>query len=365
MSNSTIEAISRRAERAANRVRVRKNRMFYTFADKAIVPTFLTRFRSRTSIEAREEFLDLHGQPFQCLPIFGASMSFMRSKVAIGMAHGRGVHILPRVGVSDRERIEDVVATNPHSVGASIKLSDSDAFLKSLFSHSNLRFASIDIAHGANKSCLYLLDKLARDYGIQQGVIVGNVGSLAGVVYLYRAMKLLGYRQVIIKVGVGPGSACTTRLNTGVGVGQLTLLEDIYAYIQRRRIDDLKIIADGGLNTFGDICKALARSHGVMTGRLLASDDFEGESQVTDDGHWMVKYYGMASDKVPGKKKFIEGGETMVPRQGTNSQVVLMRMSEAIQSSMSYVNARTLREYRENVRFALNSNAAIIEGGIR
>jgi IMP dehydrogenase len=178
-------------------------------------------------------------------------------------------------------------------------------------------------------------------------------------------MKLSGFKSIIIKVGVGPGSVCTTRINTGVGVGQFTLLEQIYRVRQELGYDDVQIISDGGVNAAGDFVKALAFSECVMMGKFFASGSFEENVLIKDNGKLIgVHLYGMASAMVTEKRNFIEGSSQTLKSFHQNAQEAVNRLREGLQSAMTYVNSSTLTEFRKNVRFATNSHAAIIESGV-
>jgi IMP dehydrogenase len=315
---------------------------YYTFADKTIIPTFLTQPVSRRQVNVRQLFYTTKGT-IEIFPAFGASMSMMRSRFARDVWDGGngGVHILPRVGLSDEERLRDVQASAPALVGAALGINEKEEFLAELFAQPNLIFASIDIAHGANAAVLPVLAKI-RGLGIDSGVILGNVGSIEGFAYAYWLMKLSGFRHFILKVGVGPGSVCTTRINTGV-----------------------QIIADGGVNSSGDFVKALAYSDGVMMGKFFASGSFEDEVLIKKDGQLEgVLLYGMASMLVTEKRNFIEGSSQTLRAFHHTAQEAIARLREGLQSAMTYVNATNLTEFRGNVRFARNSAAAITEAGV-
>ncbi len=345
------------------------NEVYYTFADKTIVPTFLIKPVSRKSVDTHQTFRTLKGEDLTIFPAFGASMSFMRSKFALDVAHAEetykgGVHILPRVGFSDKQRLEDVIQSSNVPVGVALGISEDKKFLEDLVNQPNLAFASIDIAHGANAAALTILEPL-RALGIDEGVILGNVGSVEGFLYAYWLMKLSGFKSIIIKVGVGPGSVCTTRINTGVGVGQFTLLEQIYRVRQELGYNDVTIISDGGVNAAGDFVKALAFSDGVMMGKFFASGSFEDEVLDYVGGKLIgVHLFGMASAMVTEKRNFIEGSSQTLKSFHQNAQEAVKRMREGLQSAMTYVNATNLTEFRGNVRFATNSHAAIVEGGV-
>jgi IMP dehydrogenase len=372
--SASLESIANTAfentKEALSRYAFDSNEVYYTFADKTIVPTFLIKPVSRKSVDTHQTFRSLKGEDLSLFPAFGASMSFMRSRFARDVAqasednHPGGIHILPRVGFSDQQRLDDVIQSNDVPVGVALGINEDKKFLEDLVNQPNLAFASIDIAHGANAAALQILDKL-RALGINEGVILGNVGSVEGFLYVYWLMKLSGFKSIIIKVGVGPGSVCTTRINTGVGVGQFTLLEQIYRVRQELGYHDVTLISDGGVNAAGDFVKALAFSDGVMMGKFFASGSFEDEVLDYVGGKLIgVHLFGMASAMVTEKRNFIEGSSQTLKSFHQNAQEAVKRLREGLQSAMTYVNATNLSEFRSNVRFATNSHAAIVEGGV-
>jgi IMP dehydrogenase len=311
----------------------------------------------------------LQGESLKLFPAFGASMSFMRARFARDL-HGtkkgqaRGVHILPRVGFSEQERLEDVRRSSPAKVGVALGIGEDKGFLETLLAEPNLIFVSLDIAHGANAAVLPVLARL-RALGLEEGVILGNVGSVEGFVYAYWLMKLSGFKSIVIKVGVGPGSVCTTRINTGVGVGQFTLLEHIARVRRDLGYEDVTVISDGGVNSAGDFVKALALSEGVMMGKFFASASFEDEVLDFEGGELKgVHLYGMASAMVTEKRNYIEGSSQTLRSFHQNAGEAVKRLREGLQSAMTYVNAADLAEFRSNVRFATNSHAAILESGV-
>ncbi len=339
---------------------------YYTFADKTIIPTFLTQAVSRTQVNVRQLFYTTKGSE-EIFPAFGASMSMMRSRFARDVwDQGRagGVHILPRVGLSDAQRIADVKDSLPAQVGVALGINEEQGFLQELFAQPNLIFASIDIAHGANAAVLPVLSKI-RACGIDSGIILGNVGSIEGFAFAYWLMKLSSFKHFIIKVGVGPGSVCTTRINTGVGVGQMSVLEEIRKFQAFAGYNDAQIIADGGVNSSGDFVKALAYSDGVMMGKFFASGSFEDDVLIKEDDKLVgIHLYGMASSLVTEKRNFIEGSSQTIRAFHHTAQEAVSRLREGLQSAMTYVNATNLTEFRGNVRFARNSAAAITEAGV-
>jgi IMP dehydrogenase len=167
-----------------------------------------------------------------------------------------------------------------------------------------------------------------------------------------------------IKVGVGPGAACTTRVVAGVGVPQLTAVLECVAEADKAGVP---IIADGGIRVAGDIAKAIAAGAGtVMIGSVLAgTEESPGMTVVRGDGRYKV-YRGSASaavaiDRLKRERPeedldelaagvVPEGVELVVPHKGTVAQVV-HQLVGGLRSGMSYLNARTPADLRANARF--------------
>lgn len=349
-----------------------KDEVYYAFADKTIVPTFLSEATSRRDADPTWSFRDVHGNELRVFPAFGASMSFMRSRFArdvqllpIAEAGSGGVHVLPRVGFDDATRLADLDASAPARVGMALGIGDDEAFLRAALERENLALLSLDIAHGANAAALPLLERL-RGLGVTDGVVLGNVGSIEGFLFAAHLMQLSGFERPILKAGVGPGSVCTTRINTGVGVGQFTLLEQLARVRADQGLGHVQVIADGGVNTAGDFSKAIALADGVMMGKFFASGSFEDEVLIHDeDGRLTgVHLYGMASAMVTEKRNYIEGSQQTLRSFHRDAGEAVRRLREGLQSAMTYVDARDLRSFRENVRFATNSRAAIVEAGV-
>lgn len=343
---------------------------YYTFADKSILPTFLTSPASRSDTDPHQTFRTLRGASLETFPAFGASMSFMRARFARDLSRAGsdrapgGVHVLPRVGLSDDERLADLDACAPSRVGVALGIRESEGFLEALLERDHLAFVSIDIAHGANAAALPVLARL-RDLGVREGVILGNVGSVEGFLYAYWLLELCGFQSGIVKVGVGPGSVCTTRINTGVGVGQFTLLERIAEARRRLGLSRIQIISDGGVDTAGDFVKAIAFADGVMMGKFFASGSFDDEVLRYDGDELVgVELYGMASAMVTEKRNYIEGSSQVLRSFHRNAGDAVRRLREGLQSAMTYVNALDLPTFRRSVRFVTNSAAAIREGGV-
>lgn len=212
----------------------------------------------------------------------------------------------------------------------------------------------IDVAHGHHDRVMETIQAVREAYpGLW--VIAGNVATAEG------AWDLLEAGAHAIKVGVGPGAVCTTRIVTGCGVPQLTAIMDVrnaldrWWDIENRRKNPRltlppTLIADGGLRNSGDMVKALAAgADTLMIGSLLAGTEEAPGEVIERDGHAFKLYRGMASagaQQAVGSNRTPEGVSTLVPFKG--SVVSLVRELEGgIRSGMSYCNASSIPDLHE------------------
>ncbi|HAT54447.1 MAG TPA: guanosine monophosphate reductase [Lactobacillus sp.] len=225
----------------------------------------------------------------------------------------------------------------------------------------------IDTAHGHSKG---VLDKIAqiREQYPDQTLIAGNVATAAGTRALFEA------GVDVVKVGIGPGSICTTRVVAGVGVPQITAIFDA---AQVAAEYGKQIIADGGIKYSGDIVKALAAGgNAVMLGSMLAgTDEAPGEVFTAEDGKQYKTYRGMgslaamehgSSDRyfqsgVKEEKKLVpEGIEGRTAYKGAVADV-LFQMIGGLRSGMGYTGAHTVDDLIEKAQFVQITNAGLIE----
>lgn len=222
---------------------------------------------------------------------------------------------------------------------------------------------TIDTAHGHSKGVLEGVRKIKEAYPELQ-IIAGNVATPEAT----RDLILAG--ADCVKVGIGPGSICTTRVVAGVGVPQLTAVMDCVEEAQKHGIP---VIADGGIKYSGDIVKALAAGASVcMMGSLLAGcAESPGETEIYQGRSYKV-YRGMGSlaamacgsrDRYfqeDNKKLVPEGVEGRVPYKGYLSDTVYQLVG-GIRSGMGYLGAKTLKDLYENARFVVQSSAGLRE----
>lgn len=221
----------------------------------------------------------------------------------------------------------------------------------------------LDSAHGHSKNIINAVREIKSAYPKIQ-LIAGNVATPEGVRDLAKA------GADAVKVGIGPGSICTTRVVTGVGVPQITA---IYDCSQEAKKYDIPVIADGGIKYSGDIPKAIAAGAStVMIGNLFAgSEESPGESEIYQGRRFKV-YRGMGSlgamhkgskDRYfqEGTTKLVpEGVEGRVPFKGPLSEIIF-QLVEGLKHAMGYCGTRTIHELMTNAKFVRITNAGLKE----
>lgn len=224
----------------------------------------------------------------------------------------------------------------------------------------------IDTAHGHSSRVLEAVDRVKRLSNSVQ-VIAGNVATVEAT------KALVDAGADAIKVGIGPGSICTTRIVAGVGVPQLTAIMDAVEEAQKH---DVPVIADGGIKYSGDLAKALAAgAECAMIGSLLAGTDESPGEVFLYQGRSYKSYRGMGSvgamargsadryfqQEVKDTFKMVpEGIEGQVPYKGPVGSV-LHQLVGGVRAAMGYTGARTLKEFREKARFVRITDASLRE----
>ncbi|KPJ70040.1 inosine-5-monophosphate dehydrogenase [candidate division WOR-1 bacterium DG_54_3] len=214
----------------------------------------------------------------------------------------------------------------------------------------------VDTAHGHSQRVLDTVKMLKKEMP-EQEIIAGNIGTAEA------AKDLIELGVDAVKVGVGPGSICTTRVITGAGIPQITAIADVFRITKEKEIP---LIADGGIKYSGDITKALAAgASSVMLGNLLAGTDESPGEVVIFQGRSYKMYRGMGSieamregsrdryfqEIIPtGSKLVPEGIEGRVPHKGSAFHIIEM-MVGGLKSGMGYAGCRTIPELQEKSKF--------------
>ncbi|MFM7918698.1 MAG: IMP dehydrogenase [Planctomycetaceae bacterium] len=224
----------------------------------------------------------------------------------------------------------------------------------------------VDSAHGHSKNVIETVREIKRRLEI--AVIAGNVATEAG------AKALADAGADAVKVGIGPGSICTTRIISGIGVPQLSAISNAARALSGT---DIPVIADGGIRFSGDITKALAAGAStVMIGGLLAGVDESPGEMILYQGRSFKRYRGMGSlgAMVKGSSERYRQGQgaadqTKLVPEGVEGRVaykgalqpLMFQLTGGLRSGMGYVGSQTIRELREKARFIEISPASVRE----
>lgn len=250
-------------------------------------------------------------------------------------------------------------------VGAAIGVSDDAMDRAAALSEAEVDAIVIDTAHGHSKGVLKSISNIKSTFS-HMAVIAGNVATGEGT------EALIDAGVDCVKVGIGAGASCTTRVIAGVGVPQLTAIIDA---VDVARKHDTPIIADGGLRYSGDIAKALAAgADSVMLGSLLAGMDESPGETILYEGRQYKSYRGMGSmgamEKGSGDRYFQEGAEAtklvpegiegMVPYRGPVRNTIHQLMG-GVRSSMGYCGCENIGEFGEKSTFVQITAAGVKE----
>jgi IMP dehydrogenase len=345
-----------------------------TFDDVQIVPSY-SDISSRSDIQLTTQFTRRF--PIQ-IPLVAAPMDTVcDSKMAIAMWMAGGVGIVHRFRLIQEQmqaisavkeymqnvfdELEEDTDINTEVIAAAIGANGGNSELivtaRSLLS-AGANVLVIDVAHGHHvhvKNAITSLLELKGEYNFD--IVAGSIATADA------ALDLQEWGADALRVGVGGGSVCETRIRTGIGVPQLQSIFDVM------EVATVPVISDGGIRYPGDAAKALAAGAStVMCGSLFAgTDEAPGDTLVA--GKWpynknMKIYRGMASAttklKHKGVAEHVEGASKIIEAKGP-VQSIIDDLTDGIKSSMSYVGASTLAEYRKKAKFVKITSSGLIE----
>jgi IMP dehydrogenase len=328
-----------------------------TFDDVLLIPSY-NGIKSRNMVTVS---VKISGRTFG-IPIVSSNMDTITGvEMAKFIASQGGLALLHRFVSIDENVKMFKEAGNPKHVGISIGIGNDGIQRAEALVAAGAEILCVDVAHGHSKEVNRTVREIREKWAHNVMIIAGNVATYAGADYLAAA------GADVIKVGIGPGSVCTTRIKTGFGVPQLTAIMDC-ARVDRH------VIADGGIRNPGDAVKALAAGADmVMLGGMLSgTDETPGEilERTLPDGsiRKFKRFRGMASreaqEEFMGQMqewKTAEGVALEVTSKGSARHVILDIMG-GIRSGMTYCGAQEIRELKRKVQFMEITSAAKTEG---
>jgi IMP dehydrogenase len=337
-------------------VRVRIRRAL-SFNDVLLVPRHTPVF-SRSDVDLSTTVAGLK----LGIPIIAANMSSVcEADMAIALGRMGGLGIIHRMCsvAEEQEMLRQVSAADPLSpdrtkqtqVGFSIGIGP-DWRDRMEACRSYAQIACLDVAHADSKRVLELLRTYFGEFQ-DYPLIIGNIATGDAARRLKEVIPKRYYETTALKVGIGGGSLCTTRIKTGFGVPTLQSVADV----RELTSGSPDIIADGGISSSGDIVKSLvAGADAVMLGNLLAgTEEAPGELIRGEHGILMKQYRGSASFSDKQKRgevtRNVEGESTLVPYRGKVADVIA-DLLDGVRSGLSYGGSLNIRELQDHVEFA-------------
>tara|TARA_Y100000817_G_scaffold310876_1_gene302177 strand:+ start:669 stop:1733 length:1065 start_codon:yes stop_codon:yes gene_type:complete len=303
------------------------------------------------------------------VPILSSAMDTVtESKMCIAIAKAGGIGVIHR-NLDIKKQIAEIrkVKKQKFLVGAAVGAGANEFERAKIVLKENINLIVVDTAHGHTKKVADIIKKIKKIKQKKTALCAGNIATPEAARFLIK----LGVD--IIKVGIGPGSICTTRLVAGIGVPQLTAILNVKKGLGKRKVS---IIADGGIKFSGDIAKALsAGADAVMIGSLLAGTDEAPGKIIKKDGKLFKSFRGMGSigamnkgsaDRYFQKKqsdssKYVpEGVEGLIKYKGTVSKIVY-KLVGGLRSSMGYLGCKQIKNLKNKPKFVKITKAGFYE----
>ena len=333
-----------------------------TFDDVLLLPRYSNILPSETDIS-----LSLTKNIKLKTPFLSSAMDTVtESSMAIAMAKSGGIGIIHRnLDIKKQSKEVEKVKRKKLFVGAAIGTNTDDLKRAKLLIDSGVDLIVIDTAHGHSKKVLKILSKVKKNN--KTPICVGNIATAEA------AKRLFNSGADVIKVGIGPGSICTTRMVAGIGVPQISAIMQVYDALKGKKI---KIISDGGIKFSGDIAKAIgAGADAIMMGSIFAGTQESPGKKFKIKNKFYKQYRGMGSigamsagssnryfqKNYKDKSKFVpEGVDGRVEYKGNVSKIIY-QLKGGLRSSMGYVGAKKLIDIKKNAKFIKITKAGFYE----
>ena len=333
-----------------------------TFDDVLLLPQYSGVLPSETDISIKLTKKIILKAPF----LSSAMDTVTEAKMAIAMAESGGIGIIHRNLSIKSQAIEiSKVKKKKLIVGAAVGTNNDDLERTKHLIDTGCDLIVIDTAHGHSEKVLKTLSRLKKMTKIP--ICVGNIATAEA------AKKLYNFGADIIKIGIGPGSICTTRMVAGIGVPQISAIMEVKRALKNKKI---KLISDGGIKFSGDIAKALAAgADAIMMGSIFAGTNESPGKKFKFKGKIYKQYRGMGSigamssgsanryfqKNYKDKSKFVpEGVEGRVEFKGNVSKIIY-QLKGGLRSSMGYIGAKKLGDIAKNAKFIKITKAGFYE----
>jgi IMP dehydrogenase len=334
-----------------------------TFDDVLLVPRYSNVLPSETNLN-----INLGNNLNLNIPFLSSAMDTVtESRMAIAIALKGGVGIIHRNLSTDNQSKEIKKVKNKNLItGAAIGTTEEDFIRAKSILDAGADLIVIDTAHGHSEKVIKMLSKIKK-ISSKIPVCVGNIATGEA------ALKLYNEGADILKVGIGPGSICTTRMIAGIGVPQITAVMEVKKSMKNKNI---KIISDGGIKFSGDIVKGLAAgADAIMMGSIFAGTEESPGKKFKYKNKFYKAYRGMGSigamsagssnryfqKNYKDKSKFIpEGVEARVNYKGYVNKI-LYQLQGGLRSSMGYIGAKTIKDIQKKARFVKITKAGFYE----
>jgi len=334
-----------------------------TFDDVSLVPQYSSVLPTET-----KTFSKLCDKLNLQIPLMSSAMDTVtESRMAIAISKFGGIGVIHRNLTIEKQLIEiKKVKKDNHLVGAAIGVSPEDFERVEELLKVKTDLIVIDTAHAHTQKVLNMIRKIKKKLK-NCTLCVGNIAT-------GRAAKFLADSGVdIVKVGIGPGSICTTRLVTGIGVPQLSAVLEVKKALKNYRI---KIISDGGIKFSGDLAKAIAAgADAIMIGSLFSGTIESPGKIIKHKGKLYKNFRGMGSvgamvvgsadryyqEKSKSVSKYVpEGVEGLVKFKGTVEKIIY-NLIGGLKSSMGYLGAKTIKDLQKKGEFVKITKAGFYE----
>ena len=334
-----------------------------TFDDVLLLPQYSSVVPANTNLNVKlSKTINLK------LPFLSSAMDTVtESKMAIAMAKNGGIGVIHR-NLDIKKQCKEIkkVKKLNFQVGAAIGTSQNELVRAKNLIDSGVDMIVVDTAHGHSVNVIKILNKIKK-FDKQVTLCVGNIATGNAAKMLYNS------GADILKVGIGPGSICTTRMVAGIGVPQITALLNVKKAVKKKKI---KIVSDGGIKFSGDIIKAIAAgADAIMMGSIFAGTE-ESPGKIFKLKNKLYKLYrGMGSigamssgssdryfqKNFKDRSKFVpEGVESRVLFKGKVSKIIY-QLQGGLRSSMGYIGAQKIEDVKNKSKFIKITKAGFYE----